>query len=159
MFIQTNEDGTYWRKIKPLRNFEFSGTCFQPPETLTVEEAALYRVFPLTLVVKPAFNSITQAVAAADPVKIANVWMQQWNVIPLDPAVAAANQAAYNLKTSDEAVKLAAKMDSTINYLVTHSASEIEAKVSSDVTSIATAKVYLAKLAIAVGVLARRELR
>ena len=52
MFIQTNSNGTYWRKIKPLRDFEFSSTCFQPPETLTPEEATLYRVFPLIVSAK-----------------------------------------------------------------------------------------------------------
>ena len=52
MFIQTNEGGAYWRKITPGMNFEFSSTCFQPPETLTPEEATLYRVFPLIVSAK-----------------------------------------------------------------------------------------------------------
>lgn len=159
MFIQTNEDGTYWRKIKPLRNFEFSGTCFQPPETLTPEEATLYRVFPLTLVTRPAFNTITQNAVELDPVDVAGVWTQQWSVVDLDPAVAAANQAAYDQQVADAAIKGTAKLDATIKYLLTHTAAEIEAKVQADVNNLAAAKVFIGKLAVAVGVLARRELR
>lgn len=159
MFIQTNEDGSYWRKIKPLRNFEFSGTCFQPPETLTPEEATLYRVFPLTLVTRPDFNTITQNAVELDPANVAGVWTQQWSVVDLDPAVAAANQAAYDQQVADAAIKGTAKLDATIKYLLTHTAAEIEAKVQADVNNLAAAKVFIGKLAVAVGVLARRELR
>ena len=159
MYIQLHEDGTYWRQIKEGRNFEFSDTCFQPPETLTPEEAALYRAFPLTRTERPAFSAITHTVVEADPVLIGSDWTQQWIIVALPPEVAATNQVAYDQQVADSAIRGAAKVDSTIQYLLTHSAAEIEAKVQAEVANLAAAKVFIAKLAVAVGVLARRELR
>ena len=107
----------------------------------------------------PAFDPITQAVVEVAPVELAGVWTQQWQINALDPATAAANQAAKDQADADAAIQTTAKLDATIKYLIMHTAAQIEAKIDADVTNLATTKVILAKLAVAVGVLARRELR
>lgn len=94
MFFQLHEDGTYWRQIKPGRNFEFSDRCFQPPETLTPEEAELYRVFPLTPITRPGFDPLTHEALELDPALINGAWTQQWAVCGLDEAVADQNLQA-----------------------------------------------------------------
>lgn len=52
-----------------------------------------------------------------------------------------------------------ARADATIRYLVNHTAEQIEQYVADNVTNLATAKTVIAKLAVAVAALARRELR
>lgn len=83
MFIQLHEDGAYWRQIQPLRNFAFGPNHFQPPETLTEQEAELLRVHPLAATPKPDYNPLTQDVRPATPVLTAGQWTQQWEVYPL----------------------------------------------------------------------------
>ena len=91
MYVQLHEDGTYWRQIKEGRNFEFSGRCLQPPETLTPEEVVLYQVFPLVRVTRPVFDPLTHNTIELEPAPIEGVWTQQWAIQELDVAVAAEN--------------------------------------------------------------------
>jgi hypothetical protein len=72
----------------------------------------------------------------------------------IDAAAAAAAQ-----QTADDAAETAARGDATIRYLVTHTPQECYDKVQADVTSLATAKEVLGRLAMAVSVLAKDKLR
>ncbi len=96
----------------------------------------------------------------------------QWGVeapiaqAELDTALAAAQTAhdaaeaqAAAQATTDAAARSAAKADATNAYLVSHTPAECYAKVQTDVTDLASAKQMLGRLAMAVSVLARRELR
>lgn len=62
-------------------------------------------------------------------------------------------------RDADAAATVAAKADATIQYLVTHTPAECYTKVQNDVTNLAQAKDVLGRLAMAVSVLARRQLR
>jgi len=54
--------------------------------------------------------------------------------------------------------KQSAKADAFVNFLATKSPAEVAARVQADVTDLASAKVVLTKLAIAVSVMARNQL-
>ena len=60
---------------------------------------------------------------------------------------------------ADAAARGAARADATIIYLVNHTPAECYAKVQADVTDLASARIMLGRLAMAISVLARRELR
>jgi hypothetical protein len=68
--------------------------------------------------------------------------------------------AAFNaLQASDDAAKQASKAEAVIQYLVTHTPAECDAYVHANVTNLATAVNLLGKMAMALSVLARAELR
>lgn len=140
--------------------WDYNHLC--PAHALTPDEAAQFGVHPLTEVPAPAFDPATQTVDAVDPAPVNGVWTQQWAVRAATQAeidAYAAQQAAAVQSAAEAKAKTEAKADSVIKYLVTHTPAEIAAKVGTDVTSLAAAKTYIAKLAVAVSVLARKELR
>ena len=55
---------------------------------------------------QPSYNQITQAVVETQPVKEGNEWMQQWQVVDLDPEQIAYNeeQAKQRNKTNAESL-------------------------------------------------------
>ena len=63
------------------------------------------------------------------------------------------------IQATDLTAKQAAKGDSVIQYLVTHTPAECDAYVHTNVTNLATAVNLLGKMAMALSVLARAELR
>ena len=67
-------------------------------------------------------------------------------------------QAAIDAAAAALADKQAAKADAFVAFLATKSPAEVSARVETDVTDLASAKVVLTKLAIAVSVLARGTL-
>ncbi len=71
----------------------------------------------------------------------------------------AAEQPAIAQRIADAEASSAAKADATIAYLVSHTPAECYAKVQTDVTDLASARQMIGRLAMAVSVLARRELR
>jgi hypothetical protein len=70
------------------------------------------------------------------------------------PAEVAASSAAVALKNDKEA----ARADAVVKFIATKSPAEVYAKVQEDVTDLASAKVLIGKLAVAVSVLARGTL-
>ena len=71
----------------------------------------------------------------------------------------AADQAAIAAAAADsQANRQTAKADAFVAFLATKSPAEVAARVQADVTDLASAKVVLTKLAIAVSVLARNAL-
>ena len=97
MYVQLNQDGTFWRQVRELRNFEWDASHFCPPEKLTVGESAYFRVYPLTLTTRPTTNAITQGLREIDPIQVDGVWTQQWEVYELPAETAAANLANAKL--------------------------------------------------------------
>jgi hypothetical protein len=85
----------------------------------------------------------------------------RWNGLAIvsDQAILDAINAKAAQEAGDETSKQSAKADSVIQYLVSHTPAEIAGYVQSNVTDLASAKNVLAKLAVAVSVLARKELR
>ena len=73
--------------------------------------------------------------------------------VPTPEETAAAAKAAEAQQN-----KQAAKADAVVAFLATKSPAEVYAKVQTDVTDLASARVMLGKLAIAVSVLARDQL-
>lgn len=71
----------------------------------------------------------------------------------------AAEQAAQALAAADAADLATAKADSVVRYIVTRTPAEINTYVQTNVTNLATAKDLIAKLAVAVSVLAKDKLR
>jgi len=74
--------------------------------------------------------------------------------VPTPAEVAAAAQVAADSAASD-----IAKADPVITYLVNHTPAECAAYVAANVTNLATAVNVLQKVAMALSVLARKELR
>ena len=74
-------------------------------------------------------------------------------------AAKAAADALLAHEQADEVEKQLARADATIGYLVNHTNAEINTKVQTDITNLATAKDIISRLAIAVAVLSRKELR
>lgn len=75
-----------------------------------------------------------------------------------DARVAAAAAFAAQFASDTDALNIA-KADTVVKYLVNHTPAEISTYVQTSVTSLATAKDLLAKLAVAVSVLAKDRLR
>jgi len=132
------------------------------PTAPNVAQLGEFGIVTVTATAKPAFNPATQVVDEVDPVDVGGVWTQQWAIRAAtqdEMNAYAAQQAAAAQAAADSADRQAAKADSVISYLVTRTPAEISAKVDADVTNLASAKTYIAKLAVAVSVLARKELR
>lgn len=95
-----------------------------------------------------------------------NAQTGETTTVPWTPEEQAAHQARYDAdafkrqrKQQDADAVVAAKADQTIQYLVTHTPQECFDWVQSNVTDLASAKVFLGRVAMALCVLARRELR
>lgn len=139
---------------------DYPDTSFPQPYELA--DLTAFGIHEVADVSAPTFDPATQAVDDLDPVLVNGVWTQQWAVRAATQAeidAYAAQQAAAVQSAAEAKAKTEAKADSVIKYLVTHTPAEIAAKVGTDVTSLAAAKTYIAKLAVAVSVLARKELR
>jgi len=100
----------------------------------------------------------------------ANWTGHQWEMLSYSVAAVADYEAALIAQAAeiaalkaqlevDEAEKQSAKLDPVINYLATHTNAQVAAKIQTDITSLATAKDMMAKLGVALAVLARKELR
>lgn len=72
----------------------------------------------------------------------------------------AAEQASILAQqAADSAAKDAAKLDAVIRYLVTHTPDECAQYVQDNVVDLASARAFLKKVAMALSVLARKDLR
>lgn len=127
---------------------ENPGTSF--PETLSDAHYAEYGIYPVTPSVKPVYDPLTQELDESAEL-VGSEWVQVWTIRP------ATNEEAQEAK--DSAAKESARLDGTIRYLVNHTPAEIASKVDTDVTNLAAAKTYISRLAVAVSVLAKKELR
>lgn len=90
---------------------------------------------------------------------ILQLWRAAGTAPPRPPEQIAADNAAQEQAIVDSVAETLAKADPVIKYLVSHTPAECAAYVQANVTSLATAKDMLAKMAMALSVLARRNLR
>lgn len=89
-------------------------------------------------------------------------YVQRWKTAGAPartPQKIAADAAAQAQALADMQAVVSAKADPVINYLVTHTPAECAQYVQTNVTNLATAKDVLAKMAMALSVLARSSLR
>jgi hypothetical protein len=107
----------------------------------------------------PVYNAATQAAVEIAPVQIAGVWTQQWSVVALDAPTIAAKAAQAAQDAQDAAMLAAAKADTTIAYLLTHTPAEVQAIITSTVTDLPTARTMLTRFALAIAFIARGILR
>ncbi len=107
----------------------------------------------------PIYNAATQAAVEIAPIQIAGVWTQQWAVVALDAATIAAKAAAAAQAAQDAAILTATKADPTLVYLLTHTAAEIQTKITTEVTDLPTARTMLTRFALALAFIARSYLR
>jgi hypothetical protein len=83
-----------------------------------------------------------------------------WNGSVFSPYVPTPEEvAAAALAAADASAKQAAKADALITFLIEKTPAEVVARVNSDITDLASAKQVIAKLAVAVSVLAKSSLR
>jgi hypothetical protein len=68
-------------------------------------------------------------------------------------------QAAADLVASDAAARQAAKADALVTFLIEKTPAEVAARVQADITDLASARTVIAKLAVALSVLAKQGLR
>lgn len=83
----------------------------------------------------------------------------QWVLHVVTPAEAAAKAAFDAQQAQDSDARAATKAEAVIQYLVNHTPAECDAYVKANVTNLATAVTLLGKMAMALSVLARAELR
>lgn len=139
---------------------DFPDTSFPNPPELA--DLSVFDVWPVVESVQPGFNQASQKIQEGVPALVEGIWTQQWAVraatqAEMDAHAAVLAQQAQD--AADEAARVEAKADAIIKYLMSHTPAQIVAKVDADVTNLATAKTYIAKLAVAVCVLARKGLR
>ncbi len=90
MWINVNTAGTF--TLHADIRFECWKQGIELPGILTDDVLATVGYKPVTQVI-PDYNPITQGLSALPPVSNEGVWEQHFNVIELDPTVAANNQA------------------------------------------------------------------
>lgn len=83
-----------------------------------------------------------------------------WNGSVFSPYVPTPEEVAREaLGVAYKAARQAAKADALITFLIEKTPAEVSARVLSDITDLASAKQVIAKLAVAISVLAKQGLR
>lgn len=98
-YAQLNEAGTEAIQIITHGNVEWDSTHFCPANALTQDEAAVFRVVPLTVTTMPAYDAITHRCFRDGCEKVGDEWQYKWTVEALDADAVAANQAAHVAST------------------------------------------------------------
>ena len=141
----------------PIGRFRADHRDTSFPAELTDAHYAAFGVHKVRETQKPDYDEATQGLDSKAEM-IDGEWVQVWTVRDAtDDEIAA--YAQKKKAEEDATVRTSAKGDATIRFLISKTPAEIEAKINADVTSIATAKAIIAKLAVAVGAPARKELR
>ena len=125
------------------------------PAEVTDERLAELGVVAVAPVAQPAHNPITENVVEGTPVLVGDVWTQTWSVVP----ASAEEIAARTAKAADIAAKDAIKADSFVQNFIAMTPAQVSAYIDANVTSLATAKSVIEKLALMVLLLARREFK
>lgn len=93
-YAQLNEAGTDALQITTHENVLWDENHFCPAKALTEDEAAMFRVVPLTVVAQPTYDAITQRCFRDGCAQIGGQWQYKWTVEALDADTIAANQTA-----------------------------------------------------------------
>lgn len=143
---------TYPYRIERFRA-DHPGTSF--PSELSDKHYEAFGVFPVKPTAKPAYDKATQELDESASF-ISGEWVQVWTIRPATQAEIDGH--AITLRNAeDEAARTSAKADATIRYLMTHTDAEITAKIQADGATLAGLRAIVARLAVAVGALYRRE--
>ena len=124
------------------------------PREVTDEWLTAYDIYKVSTVARPA-NTLTTNFVEGTPVLVGDVWTQVWNEVPASAGEVATRQQAEN----DDAAKSAIKTDNFVNTFIAMTPAQVTAYIETNVTSLATAKNVIGKLALMVLLLARREFR
>jgi hypothetical protein len=89
-YAKLKQDGTFDHEL-PDDNIEWDATHFCHPSGLTPEEAATFRVVPVTEILHPAFDHLTQSCRRDGAELINGQWQYKWLVEDLATDVAQAN--------------------------------------------------------------------
>lgn len=123
------------------------------PERPGDEFLASHDIHPVIRVDQPVASSLSKNVVEGAPALIKGIWTQTWTEIDASPEEIAAREKAE----VDAASKIAVRQDAFVANFVAMTPAQVEAYISANVTSLATAKDVISKLAKMVLILARRE--
>lgn len=132
------------------------------PVAPDVERLSEFGIVRVTGAAKPIMNPAIQVLDEGVPANIAGVWTQQWIVrsaTQYEMDAYAAQQAKQAQAAEDALADADAKAEPIITYLVNHSAADIKSRINADVTDLASARLMLSRFGVALGALARRQLR
>lgn len=104
---------------------------------------------------RPAPSSLAVNIVEGTPALIGGVWTQMWAEVPAESDEVAARQ----MRATDEAARTSIKADSFVSNFIAMKPEQVSAYINANVTSLATAKPVIEKLALMVLLLARREFR
>jgi predicted nucleic acid-binding protein len=81
-YVKLNGDGSIQKYPYRVNELKKENPNVSFPDPLTEDILAAYQVFPVDNV-DQSHNSLTEKIAAADPVLVNGRWRQQWQVLPL----------------------------------------------------------------------------
>lgn len=84
-YAQLNESGTEALQITSHGNIEWDAKHFCPASALTEDEAALFRVVPLSITEAPAFDPMTQTIIRDGCEQVDGAWQYKWRIDALTP--------------------------------------------------------------------------
>lgn len=103
---------------------------------------------------RPAAD-LTENVVEVTPVLVGGVWTQAWSLV----AASAEQIASRQQRATDDAARLAVKVDTFVTNFIAMTPAEVSTYVETNVTNLASAKSVIEKLSLMVLLLARREFR
>lgn len=98
-YAQLNEALTEALQVTTQGNVLWDENHFCPAKALTEEEAAMFRVVPLTVVAQPSYDAITQRCFRDGCEKVGDEWQYKWTVEALDADAVEANVVAHVAST------------------------------------------------------------
>ncbi len=154
MYIKTKPEIVYPYHLSRLKD-DFPGTSFpQPYERANLSDFGVFKVTPTPAPDHdPAAHGLDTSATLID-----GQWVQSWTVRPATQDEIDAHAEKLKL-ADDKAAKESARADATIRFLSTATDAQIEAKIQKEITTLASAKVMIGRLAVAVGVLCRENLK
>ena len=124
-YAQLNEALTEALQVTTQGNVLWDENHFCPAKALTEEEAAMFRVVPLTVVAQPSYDAITQRCFRDGCEQVDGLWQYKWTIEALDADTIAANQAAADALAREtakavraqavEAIKVTTKAGNTFD--------------------------------------------
>jgi hypothetical protein len=125
------------------------------PAEVTDERLAEFGIHAVVPTDPPSHDAINENVVETTPVLVGDVWTQAWEVV----AANAEDIADRRRTAADNAAKTAIKGDTFVATFIAMTPAEVSAYIETNVTSLATAKTVIEKLALMALLLARREFR
>lgn len=125
------------------------------PREPSDERLAEFGVVTITPTDRPDIDRTTQNLAEGTPALVGKVWTQVWNVTDASPEQVAVRRAIK----ADEDAAAAIKADSFVESFIAMTPAQVASYIDANVTNLASAKTVIAKMAMMLLLLARREFR